>query len=68
MLFIERENIMKITHVISDTNVGGAGILLANLQSELAGRFDFEIILPRGSALISRLDLKKGRITELVSP
>lgn len=56
---------MKVTHVISDTNVGGAGILLANLQSALADRFDFEIILPSGSALISRLDPRRGRITQL---
>lgn len=56
---------MKIIHVISDTNVGGAGILLSNLQSALSDLFDFRIILPRGSALLSRLDCKGGRVTEL---
>ena len=56
---------MKVTHVISDTNVGGAGILLANLQSALCELFDFEIILPAGSMLLSRLDPRKGRITEI---
>ena len=57
---------MKITHVISDSNVGGAGILLASLIDGLKGDFDFEIIIPEGSALIKRLpgDVK---ITELPS-
>lgn len=46
---------MKITHIISDSNVGGAGILLSSLASELKDDFDLEIILPEGSALIKRL-------------
>lgn len=48
-------NNMKITHVISDSNVGGAGILLSSLVEELKNDFDFEIILPVGSALSERL-------------
>ena len=56
---------MKITHVISDSNVGGAGILLSTLLSGLADEFDFEIILPSGSELIQRLPSKKIKITEL---
>ena len=46
---------MKITHVISDSNVGGAGILLASLVDSLKNDFDFEIIIPEGSKLMSRL-------------
>ena len=46
---------MKITQVISDENVGGAGILVSMITEGLAEEFDFEIILPRGSALIPRL-------------
>lgn len=46
---------MKITHVISDGNVGGAGILLSSLVDGLKNDFDFEIIIPMGSALLPRL-------------
>ena len=46
---------MKITQVISDENVGGAGILLSLITEGLSKEFDFEIILPRGSALTARL-------------
>ncbi len=46
---------MKITHVISDSNVGGAGILLASVTEALKNDFDFEIILPEGSSLAKRL-------------
>ena len=46
---------MKITHVISDSNVGGAGILLSSLTSELKNYFDLEIIIPKGSSLLKRL-------------
>lgn len=46
---------MKITHVISDGNVGGAGILLASLTEKLKNDFDIEVILPEGSLLAPRL-------------
>lgn len=46
---------MKITHVISDGNVGGAGILLSSLAENLKDDFDIEIILPCGSLLCERL-------------
>ena len=43
---------IKITHVITDSNIGGAGILLCNLFSSIDRRaFDFKVILPRGAAL-----------------
>ncbi len=52
---------IKITHVITDSNIGGAGILLCNLLSEIDRRdFAFEVILPRGAALapmLSSLDI-----------
>ncbi len=48
-------NRTKITHVISDGNVGGAGILLASLVDGLKNYFDIEVILPIGSALLERL-------------
>ena len=46
---------MKITQVISDENIGGAGILLSLITEGLCSEFDFEILLPKGSQLISRL-------------
>ena len=45
---------MKITQVISDENVGGAGILLSLITEGLCKEFDFEILLPRASAAHSR--------------
>ena len=54
---------LRITHVISDANVGGAGIQLAYLTEALRDTFDFEIIVPQGSALLSRLPKEGVRIT-----
>ena len=44
-----------VLHIITDANIGGAGILLLNL---LAARekYDMEVALPEGSQLIPRLD------------
>lgn len=46
---------MKITQVISDENIGGAGILLSSITGGLSGEYDFEILLPKNSSLIPRL-------------
>ncbi len=53
---------MKITQVISDENIGGAGILLSSITKGLCKEHDFEILLPKNSLLISRLP-KTVRIT-----
>ena len=53
---------MKITQVISDTNVGGAGVLLSSIVSSLEKKFDFDVILPRGSALIERMKFERARV------
>lgn len=55
---------MKITQVISDTNIGGAGVLLASVVSALKNDFEFEIILPRASLLSTRFPAQV-RVTEL---
>lgn len=55
---------MKITQVISDTNVGGAGVLLASVVSTLKDSFEFEVILPRASLLYDRFP-PDVRVTEL---
>ena len=47
---------IKICHIISDTNIGGAGIYLCNLLSALdRRRFSVSVILPIGSLLKKRL-------------
>lgn len=46
---------MKITHVISDSNIGGAGVLLSSLTSSLKDSYDIKVLLPKGSMLTSRL-------------
>lgn len=56
---------MKITQVISDTNIGGAGILLSSVTEGLANDYDFEIIIPRGSRLRQRLPVGRVGIVEL---
>ncbi len=51
---------IKVMHIISDTNVGGAGKLLYNLCKAIdSRRFDLMIVLPRGSDLI-KLFLSMG--------
>lgn len=48
---------IKILHVISDTNIGGAGVLLCNLLTCASrDQFDISVALPRESALIPRLE------------
>lgn len=47
---------IKVVHVISDTNVGGAGVHLCNLLSAAdRNRFSYAVVLPQGSALVPRL-------------
>ena len=55
---------MKITQVISDTNIGGAGVLLTSIVENLMDEFEFEIIMPRGSLLYNRIP-SKVKVTEL---
>ncbi len=56
---------MKITNVLTDTNVGGAGVLVASVAGALSDKFDIEIIIPKGSAIKSRLEESGAKITEL---
>lgn len=47
---------VKVLHVISDTGIGGAGVLLCNLLSCLdRKRFEVTVVVPRGSLLASRI-------------
>ena len=48
---------IKVIHVISDTNIGGAGtVLLTTLHNINRSKFDVKVVLPAGSKLIPRVD------------
>lgn len=56
---------IKVIQVISDTNIGGAGtVLLTMLQNFDRSEFDVSVVLPRGSALIERIDALGFRYIE----
>ena len=56
---------MKITNVITDSNVGGAGVLVASVAEALCRDYAIEIIIPRGSALRGRLAGCGAAVVEL---
>lgn len=56
---------MKITHVISDMGIGGAGVQLGNLVGALSGEYDTRIIVPRGSLLTDTLSHVGATVNEL---
>ena len=44
---------IRVLHILSDTNIGGAGRLLLNLSESIdKDRFEFIFVFPRGSKLI----------------
>ncbi len=48
---------IKVLHVISDTGIGGAGILLLNLMRHADRRsFSYAVALPRGSLLLPKVE------------
>lgn len=48
---------IKVLHVISDSNIGGAGVLLCNLLTCAdRSQFDISVALPKESALIPRIE------------
>ncbi len=48
---------MKILHVLSDSNIGGAGILLLNCLAHFdRSEFDIKVVLPRDSELCTRVE------------
>jgi glycosyltransferase involved in cell wall biosynthesis len=50
-------HLINVTHVISDTNIGGAGrMLLAYLNRRAKDEFNVSVVLPEGSLLIPRLE------------
>ena len=60
---------MKILHVISDRNIGGAGVLLCNLLRHMdRSRIESVVAIPRGSALGERLSALQIPVRELKHP
>lgn len=45
----------KISHIISDSNIGGAGVLLTSLTAALKDFFDIAVFLPKGARLAEPL-------------
>ena len=54
---------IKIIHVLSDSNIGGAGTLLVNyLKNFDREKFLIKVILPKGSLLIPRIEALKYEV------
>lgn len=57
---------MKVVEVITDTNIGGAGVLLCTrLKYSDRTKFDTEVIVPKGSELSARLRAIGIRVHEI---
>lgn len=60
---------MKVLHVISDENIGGAGVLLTTLLRNFdQGRVQSTVALPAGSALLARIQRLGIETVELKNP
>lgn len=60
---------MRVLHVISDSNIGGAGVLLVNLLRHFdREKVESVVALPRGSRLRRRVLETKTRVVELNYP
>lgn len=60
---------MKVLHVISDENIGGAGVLLTSLLHNFdRTRVQSVVALPRGSALFERVEALDVPICTLTHP
>jgi len=47
---------LKLVHILTDTNIGGAGILLLNqLKTIDRGVFEVSVVLPRGAELATEV-------------
>lgn len=62
----EKVIMIKVLHVISDKNIGGAGRLLLNLLKEAdREKFDISVALPNGSLLIPRIEMLRIKVFKL---
>ena len=58
---------LKILHVLSDSNVGGAGILLENLLRHSTLRANTAVVLPRGAAMAARYEALSVRVLPILT-
>ena len=57
---------IRIIHAITDTNIGGAGVLLLScLRYADKEKFDISVVLPRGAALCERVRALGFRVFEI---
>ena len=56
---------IKVTHIISDSNIGGAGKLLVSLCSALGEKFENTVFIPKGAALSKPLSATSAKIYEV---
>ncbi len=62
-----RETRIKVIHILSDTNIGGAGTLLVNyLKNFDREKFDIKVILPKDSLLKPRIESLSYEVIELL--
>ena len=56
---------IKVLHILSDSNIGGAGTYVANLIKNCdRSRFELSVLLPRGSSAIKLMDGTDVKIIE----
>lgn len=56
---------IKVLHILSDSNIGGAGTYIANLIKNYdREKFELSVLLPRGSAVIRLLDGHRVKIIQ----
>lgn len=56
---------IKVLHILSDSNIGGAGTYIANLIKNYdREKFELSVLLPRGSAVTRLLDGLQVKITQ----
>ena len=57
---------MKILHVITDMNIGGAGVWVRNYLNYADKKHEIHVVIPRGSLLKDYLEVQRGaRIHEI---
>ncbi len=57
---------IRVLHILTDTNIGGAGTLLYNmLRCADTAQFDYTVALPSASRLVERLSALPCRVVEL---
>lgn len=62
----ENTNKIKVVHVLTDTNVGGAGTLLYNtVACADHGHFEYVVVLPEGSRLAERMATLPCRVVSV---